>query len=105
MFVIWAIAVPLIVLSYLTAYLKRRRTGQPEGDWTFLRNRRAVGAGVAVAVLLAAPSFPSLRSALLALPSAIILGGTVAMALNRYGPLVDRAPDESPGPNTGPPPL
>lgn len=105
MFEVWAIMVPLLALSYLTAYLKRRRTGQPEGDWTFLRNRRAVGAGVVVAVLFAAPNFTSLRSSVLALPPAIIVGCLAATALNKYGPLVDRAHDEGLGPNTGPPHL
>ena len=104
MFVVWAIMVPLIASSYLTAYLKRRRTGRPEGDWTFVRNRRAVGVGVLVAVLLAGPSFTSLDSAVPALLPAIILGGVVAMALNRYGPFVERAHEEETGPNLGPPP-
>src|SRR5436190_14872118 len=51
MFVVWAVMVPLIASSYLAGYLKRRRTRQAEGDWSFLRNRRALFGGTAAALL------------------------------------------------------
>jgi len=87
MFVIWAVMVPLIASSYLAGYLKRRRTGQAEGDWSFLRNRRALFGGTAAALLIAAPSLSSIRGFAFAIPASVLLGRVVAMTLNRYGPL------------------
>jgi hypothetical protein len=94
MFVVWAITVPLIASSYLSAYLKHRRTGVSEGDWTFLRNRWALSIGGVVAVLLTIPNIHSFAGLAFAVPAAMLLGGLVAMALNRYGPLAHRSSRE-----------
>jgi len=89
-FVVWALVVPLVFASYFDAYLRRRRTGQPEGDWRFLSNRRAVllGIGGAAAIILA--NVTSGWTVVLAIPPSLIVGALIAMLPDRHGPLCRR---------------
>ena len=61
------------------------------GDWTFLHNRRVLYVGAAIALLLIAPNLASLSSFAVAVPTSVVLGGLVAMTLNRYGPLAEES--------------
>jgi hypothetical protein len=92
----WLIFIGSLLASiWVEAYLRHRRNGQSEGDWTFLRNRRALCIGGFAAILLAIPNIHSLASVAYAVPAAVLFGGLVAMALNRYGPLAHRSSRES----------
>jgi hypothetical protein len=90
MFVVWALMVPMIAASYLASYLRRRKSGHSDSDWSFLRNRRAVGVGLFVAVLLVAPGLASSGTNLIVIPTSILIGAMVALAADRYGPFRDR---------------
>jgi hypothetical protein len=88
----------LLASIWLEAYLRRRRNGQADGDWTFLQNRRALAAGGVAAGLVIAPNLGSPGNLGFAVPTSIVLGGLVAMTLNRYGPFAGKQPsatDES----------
>ncbi|MGX7681694.1 hypothetical protein ACSMXN_22645 [Jatrophihabitans sp. DSM 45814] len=86
MFFVWGVLLPAFAASFLAGYLKRRQTGRSEGDWTFLRNRRALIVGGAVSLLLIALNITSISHLLLAVPPALLVGGVVAMAVNRLKP-------------------
>jgi hypothetical protein len=51
---LWLFIIGVLLASiWLEAYLRRRRNGQADGDWTFLQNRCALAAGGVAAVLIA----------------------------------------------------
>jgi hypothetical protein len=82
------LALSVSVSSLLAGYVEARRRVEPYGDWSFMRNRRALAVGGTVAVCaIAANLGGSTVDALLSVPAALLVGAFVALTANRIGPL------------------
>jgi hypothetical protein len=71
---LWLFIIGVLLASiWLEAYLRRRRNGQADGDWTFLQNRCALAAGGVAAVLIA-PNLGSPGNLGFAVPTSMLAG-------------------------------
>jgi len=90
MFLALAILIPLLASAVAQFWLDRRSGRGPRGDWSFFHNPRALVGGACASVVLFAANFSPGWALLSSIPTALVLGGLVAMTLNRYGPLAER---------------